>query len=53
MFYWDFPRVEYLFYLEKLEKLCQIKVSEQNISKQINKMNKNNCQNQITTSETK
>lgn len=37
-----------------LEKSCQIKVSEQNISKQINKMDINNCQNQITTiSETK
>lgn len=48
----------YFFSLEKLEELCQIEVSEQNISKQINKMDKNNftvfIQNQITTmSETK
>lgn len=48
----------YFFSLEKLEELCQIEVSEQNISKQINKMDKNNftvfIQNQITAmSETK
>lgn len=47
--HWDFPTVKYFFSLEKLEVQSQIKVSEENISEQVNKMNNNNCQKEIIT----
>lgn len=48
-----FPE-QIISFIWKLEETMSNKVSEQNIFKQINKINKNNCQNQTTTmSETK
>lgn len=47
--HWDFPTVEHFFSLEKLEEQSQIKMSEENISEQVSKMNDANSQNQIRT----